>query len=239
MGTPMTQSPYSSSRSSTSRYGNKKPAQPSATKRFFRALGVLLLLLAFLAGTVYGWQSWSNHSKVKALQAEIAASMQEGGRNRERSREIRDQVKELPASYQQDFRRGMRDMFQARQEQRMRDYLALDKAARREELLKRIAEDEKRRAEWEKRRKEREAELAKNGGQRDGGQGGQGQGGNGSGGQGGGGPGGGGGGRGLAARLDNSTPQGRAAMAEYVRDMNQVRRELGMPPWHGGRGGRR
>jgi hypothetical protein len=237
----MTQSPYSSNRSSTSRYGNKKPAQPSATKRFFRATGILLLLLALLSGTVYGWQSWSNRSKVKALQAEIAAAMQEGRGpgNRERSREIRDQVKALPASYQQDFRRGMRDMFQARQEQRLRDYLALDKAARREELLRRIAEDEKRRAEREKRRAEREAELAKNGGQRDGnnsGQGGQG-GNNGSGGQGGG-PGGGGGGRGLAARLDNSTPQFRASMAEYVRDMNQVRRELGMPPWHGWRGGR-
>ncbi len=135
----------------------------------------------------------------------------------------------------------MRDMFQERMEKRMRDYLALDKAGRRAELLKQIAEDEKRRAEREKRRKEREALAAKDGAnsasQRGSGPGGQGgQGGQGNGGQGGNNQGGGGGrGGGLAARLDNSTPQFRASMAEYVRDMNQIRIQEGLPPMRWGR----
>jgi hypothetical protein len=228
-------------------YRSKKlPAttKPSATKRFFRALGILLLLLAVLAGIGYGGWAWTNHVKVKALQAQLAAAMQEGGGGRERSRELRDQVKELPESYQQDFRNGMRDMFRARQEKRMMDYLAMDKEARRQELLRQIAEGEKRRAQWEQRRAERDAQrqadLAKNGGNANGQNGSNGNGQNGSqnGGQGNGQGGRGGAGGGLAARLDNSSPQMRAAMAEYVRDMNQVRREMGLQPWKGWGGGR-
>ena len=225
-------------------YRSKKlPATPktSGTKRFFRALGILLLLLAVCTGIGYGGWAWSNHSKVKALQAELAAAFQEGGGGRERSRELRDQVKALPEAYQQEFRNGMRDMFRVRQEKRMMDYLAMDKEARRQELLRQIAEGEKRRAQWEQRRAERQAEQAKNGGSANNqnGSGGNGQNGGQNGGQGNGGQGGrGGGGGGLAARLDNSSPQMRAAMAEYVRDMNQVRREEGLQPWKGWGGGR-
>ena len=169
----------------------------------------------------------------------MAASFQEGRGpgGREKFREMRDQVKALPASYQQEFRKGMRDMFQDRMEKRMRDYLAMDKASRRADVLKQNAEDEKRRAEREKRRQEREAQAAKNGGssnsQRGNGQGGSGNGnGNGNGPDGSNGQQGGrgGGGGGLAARLDNSTPQFRAMMAEYVRDINRVRIEEGLPP---------
>ncbi len=150
-----------------SKQSDQRSAPASATKRFVRTTLILLLLLGLLSGSVYGIQVWSNRSKVKALQAQMAAAFQEGGgpgRNREGFRDVRDQVKELPEQYQKEFRQGMRDMFRARMEKRMLDYVALDAAARRAELDKQIAEEEKRRAQREKRRKEREAEAAKNGG---------------------------------------------------------------------------
>jgi hypothetical protein len=227
--------------------------------KFARISLIVLLLLLIVSGSAYGWWALSNQRKLSQLQQEMAAAMEAGQRrdpaNRERFREIREQINALPEDYQKQFRQGMRERFQAEMKRRMDEYYALSKEDRRKELFKRIAEDEKRRKEWEARRKQREASgetrnasASRGGGGGPGGRGGAGGpngGGNGSGGQGNGGQGNGQGGSpggrggGLAARLDNSSPEMRAQMAGYMRDMNQARLQSGLPPVIGHRGGGR
>jgi hypothetical protein len=194
-----------------------------------RTAGVVVALLLLVA-LVYGWRSYWNGRKLKQLQAKAAEIMSQptpagpptGRRGPAGFSEIRDQVEALPASYQQQFRRSMGNMFQHRQEQRFDEYFKLSKAERRKYLDKEIAESEKDRKEREARRKQREAQTASGntpGGPPSGGGGGPGNGGrNGW-----------GGGRSQSARLDSTSPSFRAKMAEYRHDMNQRRAELGLP----------
>jgi hypothetical protein len=205
------------------------------------AVSVVAIIL-LLAATTYGWRTYSNKKKLKELQAKAAERFSQPpsapgaspGRGREGFREFREQLQSLPESYQQDFRQSMGAMFMQREEQKMDKYLVLSKVERKKFLDKEIIEGEKRRKEWEARRKQREAErpqtVSTNGGNAGSGQ-----------------PAGGGGGpdangrrdgqrgggswRGgsLSARLDSTSPQFRAKRAEYRRDMEQRRKELGLP----------
>lgn len=204
------------------------------------AVTVVVILLLF-TGTIYGWRSYSNSRKLADLKAKVKEMAEtppergprEPGADRGSGfREIRDQVRELPESYQQQFRQSMANSFQSREERRLDDYLKLSKVERRKYIDKEIAEQEARRKEWEARRQQRQASGENNrgnGGPRA--EGGRGPGG-GEGARGGGPPRGnwGGGGRGMSARLDNSTPALRAKRAEYRRDMAARRAQLGLPP---------
>ena len=189
-----------------------------------RTAGVFVGLLLLVA-LVYGWRAYWNGRKLQQLQAKAAEIMSQpapagaptGRRGPAGFSEIRDQVEALPASYQQQFRRSMGNMFQRNQEQRFDEYLKLSKPERQKYLDKEIAEGEKRRKEGEARRKAREAQVAS--GQAPNGAGnGQDRGGRGR-----------GGGGGMSARLDSTSPAFRAKMTEYRREMNQRRAELGLP----------
>jgi hypothetical protein len=188
--------------------------------------GVVATLLLLVA-LVYGWRSYSNGRKLQQLQAQVAEKMSQpappgaspwrrgpgGGFNDE----IRQQVEALPASYQQQFRRSMGNMFQRNQEKRFDEYFKLSKPERQKYLDKQIADSENQRKEREARRKQREAQapsgVASNGGpgNRPGGFGGR------------------GGGGGQGARLDRTSPAFRAKRDEYRRDIAQRRAELGLP----------
>jgi hypothetical protein len=198
-------------------------------KQSAKITGGIVATLLLLVALVYGWRSYWNGRKLQQLQAQVAEKMSQqaatgsspgrrgpgGGFNDE----IRQQVEALPASYQQQFRRSMGNMFQRNQEKRFDEYFKLSKPERQKYLDKEIAQSEKRRKEGEARRKQREAQassgVASNGGpgggNRPGGFGGR------------------GGGGGQGARLDRTSPAFRAKMTEYRRDIAQRRAELGLP----------
>jgi hypothetical protein len=201
------------------------------------AITVVVILLLF-TGTIYGWRSYSNNRKLADLKAKVKEMAEtppergprEPGTDRGSGfREIREQVRELPESYQQQFRQSMANSFQSRDERRLDEYLKLGPAERRKHLDKEIAEREERRKEWEARRQQQQASGENNRG--NGGPRAEG-GGGGDGARSGGGPPRGSwgrGGRGMSARLDNTTPAYRAKRAEYRRDMEARRKQLGLP----------
>ncbi len=204
--------------------------------RLTRISLVVVALLLLLVGTVYAWRGYSNRKKVQQLLASMT-NRPEGQRpDRDAFRAMHEEVRTLPAAYQQQFNSAMRDRFMAREQKRMDDFFKLSKEEQRKELDKRIAEDEKRRKEREQQRKEREAQAKASGNTGSNGNSSSGNDRSGNGSQGGGPPGGGGGpggwggNRGLAARLDNTTPEFRATMAAYRQAMTQRRAELGLPP---------
>ena len=200
-------------------------------------LGIVVAVL-FLFAATYGWRAYANGRKLDQLQVKAQEAFSQppaagGERGRfEGFREIRGEVEALPESYQQQFRQSMGNMFQQREEKRYDDYFKLTKLERKKHLDKKITEDEKRRKEWQARRTQRDSQRAQGGpanGGTAGGRGGPGgPGGPPNGGRGGGGPGRWGGG-GLSARLDSTSPEFRAKRTEYRRDMEQRRKELGLP----------
>jgi hypothetical protein len=205
------------------------------------AIGVVLVLLLAVAST-YGWRSFANRRKLHQLQAKASEmlskppSSNSGGRARfEGFREMREEVRSLPEAYQQQFRQSMGNMFQRNMERQFDEYLALDKVERKKYLDKKITEDEKRRKEREARNKQRQTTQARNGSTAGGNNGGAGssQGGPQNS------PPGGGRGRwgngSLSTRLDNTSPQFRAKFSAYRRDMEQRRKERGLPADRGGR----
>jgi hypothetical protein len=197
------------------------------------AIGVVLVLLLIVAST-YGWRSYSNRRKLNQLQAKASEmfskppSNSDGRARFEGFRELRDEVRNLPEAHQQQFRQSMGNMFQRNMERQFDEYLALSKAERKDYLDKKINEDEKRRKEREARNKQRQTAQARNGsnsngpqqgGQQNGPPGGRGAWGNG----------------GLSARLDSTSPQFRAKFSAYRRDMEQRRKERGLPADRWGR----
>ena len=200
------------------------------------AIGIVVTVL-FLFAVTYGWRAYANGRKLDQLQVKVqeafSQSQSSGGeRGRfEGFREIRDEVEALPESYQQQFRKSMGNMFQQRDEKRYDDYFKLTKLERKKHLDKQITESEQRRKRWQAERAKRDAERAQSGpanGGAAGGPGGPPNAGRGDGQRGGGGPGRWGGG-GLSARLDSTSPEFRAKRTEYRRDMEQRRKELGLP----------
>ncbi|MCL4748441.1 MAG: hypothetical protein KJZ83_23970, partial [Burkholderiaceae bacterium] len=137
------------------------------------------------------------------------------------------QVEALPVAYQQQFRQSMGNLFMQREEQRYDEYLSLDKVERKKYLDKVIAEGEQRRKQWEARRKQMEAERAQQAASATAGQTGAGA------------PApanrGGWGNRSQSARLDRTSPELRAKRAEFRRDMEQRRKERGLPEGRWGR----
>jgi hypothetical protein len=196
---------------------------------------IALAILLLLGSSVYAWRSYSNKAKVRDLLTKTAEMMGSGPggppspEGRERFREIREEVKALPESYQQAFNQSRDRMFQSQMEKRLDDFFKLSPAERTKELDKRIAESERRRKEREARQNNQQARAS--GGPPGGGgpNGGNGAPGGGRwGGPGGGGPGGRGGG--LSGSLDRSTPEMRAKHAAYRRAMDQRRAQVGLPP---------
>jgi hypothetical protein len=206
-----------------------------------RVAMILVLVILLLIGGVYGFRAYANGRKLDALQMQAAemfsqprdsSSSGNSEQRREGYREMRQQVEALPEAYQQQFRQSMSSMFMQREERRMDEYLSLSKVERKKYLDKQIVEGERRRKEWEARRKQYEAERAKQasaGGNADNGENAGRQGNNGGNGnrwR---------GGWSQSARLDRTSPEFRAKRAEYRRDMEQRRKELGLPQGGWGR----
>lgn len=201
----------------------------------------LAILLCGGIGFAYrmGWL-WetAEQKKVKELQTQLATTLKEQksfGPRPQMFESFRQQVASLPERYQQQFRDSARNIFRNEMERRVDDYLKMSPAERRQEIDKRITEMEQMRKQFDERRKQEQAKagtaVASAGGAPTGGAGGSGANGpppaNGPrGGPFGGPP----GGRGLAGILDNTSPEFRAKMGVVLRDMEQRRKELGLPP---------
>lgn len=166
-------------------------------------------------------------AKIKTLETQLASAEKLPEAERRTLREqLRTEFQQLPEADRQQLGRERREVFEKRMQERIHEVLALPKAQRIAAIDKQINEDEKRRKDWEAR---------KNG---KGGKGGAGKGGAGKGGGGKDGSGKGGGGRNMSdqakmqmrkSRLDNTSPQFRAEMLEYRRQMEQRRTERGLP----------
>ncbi len=222
-----------------------------------KKLSITVAILLLLAGLTYAFWPESQVQKLEQMRKE---AFSEGRPDREKMRELREEMNKLPPEQRDQLREQWREDMAARMEQheasRAAEYFALPAEKRKEYLDKQIAEQEKWRKEMEKRRQE--WETSRN-------QAGQGQGQNGNRpGQNPGGPGigpagpsgpGQAGGPGARPprnrtpesrsarrnqRMDNVSPSQRAQMTAFRQDMAKRRAELGLPAWGppGGRGPR-
>ncbi len=206
--------------------------------RFMKITLSMVILGLMVWGSIYAYNAYANRQKLQQLLAS-AQDFKPGERPDREAREARrKELESLPQEVRDQFFANRRESFMAAREQEMEAFFKMSKADRIKELDKRIAEDEARHKRREQERKDRQTQAAANGGSNSNGgrngQGGNGQQGNNANGQNGntdGGPGGGPWGRerGLAARLDNTTPQFRAMMGAYRMEMSQRRAELGLP----------
>lgn len=213
------------------------------------AIGVALVLLlcggvgyAYRAGWL--WET-AEQKKVAELQRQVAEQLaeQKSGMPRFQAFEsLRKQAESLPPQYQQQLRQSVGQMFRHKFEADLDAYIKMAPPERKKELDRRIQQMEAMRKEFEKRR----TEMAQAGGAAGGGSGSSGRaaggpdGPPGPGGPPGGGPPPGDGprpGRGLSGMLDRSSPEFRAKLGVFLKDMEQRRKELGLPP--GGPFGRR
>jgi hypothetical protein len=196
--------------------------------------------VVFLVAIIYGWRAFANNRKLNQLQAKMeemaSQPRSEGQPDRgqwEAFREIRQEVRSLPESYQEQFWQSMGNRRQGREVERLDQYFALSVPERKRHLDKLIDESEQRRKEREARQRTREAEQARNpqrtlastNSNSNNNRGGSGppDGANAR-----------GGGRGwrggsMSARLDSTTPEYRAKREQFRRDMEQRRRERGIP----------
>ena len=219
----------------------------------------ILILLCGGTGFAYraGWL-WetAEQKKVEELKQQLQTQFKDQKSAMPRPQffdSIRKQVADLPQQYQQQFRDSARNMFMNEMERRADEYLKMSPPERRKELDKRIAEMEQMRKQFEQRRKEQAASgtaVAQNGGGAASGGPGAASGGPGATSGGpptaapGAGPPGGGpppngprggpfggppGGGGLSGILDNTSPAFRAKMSVFMRDMENRRKELGLP----------
>ena len=168
--------------------------------------------------------------KIKTLETKLATADKLPDTERRALRDqLRTEFQNLPEAEREQLGRERREGFERRMQEHIHEVLQLPPAQRVAAIDKQINDDERRRKEWEQRGKNGKAK------------GGSGKGGPGKGG------GGGGGGRNMSeqarnerrkARLDSTSPQFRAEMVEYRRQMDQRRAERGLPPTQGP-GGRR
>ena len=201
----------------------------------------VLILLVGSTALLYraGWL-WENaeQKQVRELKTQLASTLKDQKSMRpspQLFQSLWKQVESLPKQYQQQFGDSARKMFMGEMERRIDDYIKMTPPERKKELDKRISEMEQGRKQFEKRRKEQQAKSATTVAQAGGAGGGLGAGSPPAGPQPGGprgGPFGGppGGRGGLSGILDNTSPEFRAKMSVVMRDMEQRRRELGLPP---------
>jgi hypothetical protein len=203
------------------------------------AIIVALLLLA-CGGTGYAYRrGWlwetAEQKKVEELEQQMAKQIaeQKSGMPRFQAFEsVRKQAESLPQQYRQQFRESVGQMFRNKFEADLDAYIRMSPPERKKELDRRIKEMEAMRKEFEKRR----AQTAKSGGNgMPGGAVASGAGGNGAAGSG---PPSGGdrprgdrpkGGRGIGGMLDNTSPEFRAKLGVFLKDLEQRRKELGLP----------
>ena len=206
-------------------------------------ISLLIAVLILLVGSTAllyraGWL-WENaeQKKVRELKTQLASTLKDQKSMRpspQLFQSLWKQVESLPKQYQQQFGESARNIFMGEMERRIDDYMKMTPPERKKELDKRIAEMEQGRKQFEKRRKEQQANSTNAVAQAGGGPGaGTPPGGPPPGGPRGGGPFGGppgGRGGGLSGILDNTSPEFRAKMSVVMRDMEQRRKELGLPP---------
>lgn len=205
-----------------------------------------IVLVALLLVASLGWAYWSRGdaqvAKVAELQEKAFANAEKASPEDRRKafEELRTEAEKLTDDQRAKMMRDNPPPFMKQFQKSVNDYFALSEADRVKALDKQIDE-------WEKRRKDWEARRAK--GEGPGGKGGGGFAGGGpppGGGPGGGGPPGGGGRGGMMndparqaafrkSMLDNTTPQQRAMFGEYMSQMEQRRKERGLPPGPGPR----
>ena len=198
-------------------------------------VGVVTIIL-LVVGSVWAFRSRTDPQveKVKQMINEKTPPEQQ----RQRWEQVRQEMDKLSPEQRDEVRGQMREGFQRRMDEQIKEYFTLPPKDRIAYLDKQINEMEK----WRKEREARRAQSGQSGSQ--GGAGGQ-QASAGGGGQ----QGGPGAGRGPARstdermqrrdqRLDNSTAQQRAMRSSYMADMRARRIQLGLPPspFGGGRG---
>jgi hypothetical protein len=197
---------------------------------------VLAVLIVLLGSTVFAYRAgwlWENaeQRKVRELQAQLVASMKEQPASRPSPQffeSLRKQVQDLPQQYQQQFFQSARQIGMREFERRIDEYLSMTPAKRRQELDQRIDEMEQMRKAAEARRRTQQpaggttaaagsrqvsgpSNAERPAGDRPRGPFG-------------------GGGRGQSGFLDSTRPDFRAKMSIVMRDMEQRRKERGLPP---------
>ena len=177
-----------------------------------------------LAALGYWWWTGRGRAKLAELQLKAAEFAQPGGPPRGAGmRELFQEVQQLPPTLQTEFRESMRQRGEQQMQDRLDKYFELPKAERAKELDRRIDEMQKARKQWEQRAAQNPppqnppAGSAAPPSDR--------------------GPGGPGGRRNLGDWLARSTPQFRAQMSEFRRDMAARMQQRGIPqPPFPGRG---
>lgn len=218
-------------------------------------LSVVILLL--IGGVT--WALWPREAPEVKQVKELANKMFDESASEEERQAMREQMRELreniPEERRREVFRAMGDQFRQRMTEHIREFAELPEDQRNEFLDRDIDRMEAMRRSWEERRAERErdgggeraqGERGPRGEGRGPGPGGAGPGGS----DGPAGPGGAGGPRGdrprtdeerearRRARLDNTTPEERAAFTAYFEAINKRRAERGLEPMRG-RFGRR
>ena len=188
---------------------------------------VLAILIVLIGSTSFAYRAgWlvetADQKKVTELKTQLATTLHDQKSFSPRPQffeSLKQQVSSLPAQYQQQFRESARNIFMHEMEQRMDNYMKMSKLERRAELDRNIAEMEQMRKQFASRRQQSQAGGANGPGAtatdappageaRRGGPG---------------------GGRGISAMLDHTSPEFRAKMGIYMHDMQQRRKELGLP----------
>jgi len=185
-----------------------------------KKLWVLVLLVILVSGAA--WAFWPRTdpqlAKVQQMQQQLFNESTPPDERRKAFQEFREEMEKLTPDQRDKMMRDNPPPFMRQMRQNVRDFFDLPPSERTKALDRQIDE-------FEKRRKQMEQRM------------GQGQGGPGGGPRGGFG----GGGGGDPARqndfrkrmLDNTTPQDRAMMSEYFREMQKRRQQRGLPGFPG------
>ena len=224
------------------------------------ALTIILALL--LAGVSYAGYSWWSEAPLRSALAMIEEDVDFSTLSKEdqkaRFEKWRNLDKKLTSDQKSKVNDARERQYEKKDMQKLNTFFAMTKAEQKKQLVDEINRDEKRRLEGEARRKEFEAKRAQSNNKQKtpGAQGGNANGGNGNGGPKGGNQGGAGGNQVAKAapapqptrppstpesrnkrtsdRLDNSTPEYRAAKMEYQKLRDKTRAEMGIATTPGG-----
>jgi hypothetical protein len=221
-----------------------------------KKITLTIILALLLAGFSYGGYSWWSGAPFRNAMAMIEEDVDFSTLSKEdqkaRFEKWRTLDKKLTSDQKSQINDARERQYEKKDLQKLNTFFAMTKAEQKKQLVDEVNRDEKRRIEWEAKRKEWEAKRAQgNNNQKVAGAQGGGKGGNAEGGKGGNQA----GGNQVAAapqqggrppstpesrnkrtsdRLDNSTPEYRAAKLEYQKLRDKTRAEMGIVTTPGG-----
>lgn len=224
----------------------------------FKKITLTIILALLLAGFSYGGYSWWSGAPFRNAMAMIDEDVDfftlSKDDQKARFEKWRAIDKKLTPDQKSQLNDARERQYEKKDLQKLNTFFAMTKAEQKKQLVDEVNRDEKRRIEWEAKRKEWEAKRPQgNNNQKVAGAQGGGKGGNADGGKGGGGKGGPPqqvagapqqGGRPTSTpesrnkrtsdRLDNSTPEYRAAKMEYQKLRDKTRADMGIVTTPGG-----